>query len=314
MEKEPASFWAEIKKYEDMLAKDPRSYCFAPLSELYRKLGLLDDAVNVAKRGIEIHPDYVGGYMALGRAYFEKGIKEECQAALERVVKATPDNFLAQKLLSQIYIEQGDDVSAEKALQVLVLLNPDEVEGKLMLEALGRTAAKRNESGHIETDEAVTKTEGSDLKFSDFGDGDISEGPDVIEDPSEVKAVEPQTINDTFGSGPLATATLAELYIEQGFFERAEEVYKELLEADPDNSELKRRYDNLQQRVGDDEAVREKATPVEYVDSDDIINDENHMLSQIDGDEFLSKDMPESKAIAILEGWLANIGRRRDVH
>jgi tetratricopeptide (TPR) repeat protein len=314
MEKEPASFWAEVKKYEDLLAKDPRSYCFAPLSELYRKLGLLDDAVNVAKHGIEIHPDYVGGYMALGRAYFEKGLKEECKAALERVVKVTPDNFLAQKLLSQIYIEQGDDVSAEKALQVLVLLNPDEVEGKLMLEALGRAAVKRKEFEYIESDDVLTETERSDLGYSDFGDEDFSEESDIIENLSDVKDAEPQMINAALGKDPLATATLAELYIEQGFFDRAGEVYRELLEADPDNTELKRRYDNLQHRVGDDGVVSENTKPMESTDSDSVINVENHVLSQSDGYEFLSKDMPEGNAIAILEGWLANIGRRRDVH
>ena len=35
MEQEGPSFWSDIKKYEDALDKDPNSYCFAPLSELY---------------------------------------------------------------------------------------------------------------------------------------------------------------------------------------------------------------------------------------------------------------------------------------
>src|SRR5512146_1447483 len=104
MELESSSFWSDIKKYEDTLAKDPQSYCFAPLSELYRKLGLLDDALNVAKRGCELHPDYVGGFMALGRAYYEKGMKAESRAALESVVRGTPENLLAQRILSQLYI------------------------------------------------------------------------------------------------------------------------------------------------------------------------------------------------------------------
>src|SRR5512136_1929568 len=100
MEQESPSFWADIKKYEETLKKDPKSYCFAPLSELYRKLGMVDDAITVAKRGCELHPDYVGGYMALGRGYFEKGMNAEARAALEKVVRVTPDNLLAQRILS----------------------------------------------------------------------------------------------------------------------------------------------------------------------------------------------------------------------
>ena len=106
MTQEMHSFWTDIKKYEDILAKDPNSYCFAQLSELYRKTGLLDDAIHVAKRGIEVHPDYVGGHLALGRAYFDKGQKSDSRAVLELVARMTPENYTAQKLLSQIYQEQ----------------------------------------------------------------------------------------------------------------------------------------------------------------------------------------------------------------
>src|SRR5512136_692339 len=112
MEQEGPSFWAEIKKYEDTLERDPNSYCFAPLSELYRKLGMVDDAIIVAKRGCDIHPEYVGGYMALGRAYLEKGMHPESREALEKVIRVTPDNLLAQRLLSKIYMDTGEAAAA----------------------------------------------------------------------------------------------------------------------------------------------------------------------------------------------------------
>lgn len=152
MAHEVHSFWAEIKKYEDTLAKDPNSYCFAQLSELYRKIGLLDDAIYVANRGIEAHPDYVGGHLALGRAYFEKGQKAESRAVLELVVRMTPENHVAQKLLSKIYLEQGDVVLAGKSLEAVLALNPDDVECRLSLDALDR-GDERNQSAGIVDDE-----------------------------------------------------------------------------------------------------------------------------------------------------------------
>ena len=128
MEQEGPSFWADIKKFEDTLEKDPNSHCFAPLSELYRKVGMVDDAINIAKRGCELHPEYVGGYMALGRAFFEKGMNAECRQALEKVVRVTPDNLLAQKILGQIYIDAGDVAAAEKSLKTILAQNPDDTE------------------------------------------------------------------------------------------------------------------------------------------------------------------------------------------
>ncbi|MDD2337157.1 MAG: tetratricopeptide repeat protein, partial [Geobacteraceae bacterium] len=147
MEKESTSFWADIKKYEDILAKDSRSYCFAPLSELYRKLGLLDDAVSVAKKGIETHPEYIGGFMVLGRALFEKGNRDDAKASLEKVVLATPENLIAQRILSQIYQEEGNLLDAERALRLLVTFNPEDTESSIALEVLQRSMqATRDEA------------------------------------------------------------------------------------------------------------------------------------------------------------------------
>src|SRR5690242_20565897 len=96
------SFWTEIQRYENMLAADPRSYCFVPLSELYRKLNLLDDAVSVAVKGCSMHPDYPGGFFALGAAYNAKGEKAEARKALEQAVALKPELTEALKLLGEL--------------------------------------------------------------------------------------------------------------------------------------------------------------------------------------------------------------------
>ena len=311
MEIESASFWAEIKKYEDMLAKDPRSYCFAPLAELYRKLGLLDDAVQVAKRGIEAHPEYVGGYMALGRTLFEMGLKDESKAALERVVKVTPDNFLAQKLLSQIYIEQGDDVSAEKALQVLVLLNPDDVEGKLMLESLGRAAAKRAEEEQKTVVEEDFSFENADLYNTCHSEDECSEYSDFDELQFDENLLEQRMYS---GKDPLVTVTVAELYVKQGVLDRAIEVYTELLQADPGNDELKNRIFDLQLRLEDNETLPENVESVNPAVSTEIPAEVDDTFSPCDETQHILEEMTENSVVVIMEGWLENIRRGRNVH
>ena len=91
------------------------------------------------KKGIEIHPEYIGGFMVLGRALFEQGNRDEARASLEKVALATPENLIAQKILSQIYQEEGNLVAAERALQHLVTFNPEDTESALSLEALQRS-------------------------------------------------------------------------------------------------------------------------------------------------------------------------------
>ena len=275
MERDATSFRAEIKKYEDTLAREPGSYCFAPLAELYRKLGRLDDAVTVARRGCELHPGYVGGFMALGRAYLEKGMKEEGRVALEKVIAITPDNLLARKLLSRIYVEQGDLAAADGALRLILAQNPDDPESRALLDSLKGTLPPQPRA------ETVTAGEyggGDEEFFAEFGietadspaageigledaelieeltDEEFPEEDDFIVSPAiiDVPAGHEEFIGE--GKNPLSTVTLAELYVSQGFLKRALTIYRELLDADPDNADLKRRLYDLKTAIDEDAA------------------------------------------------------------
>lgn len=254
MAQEVHSFWTDIKKYEDILAKDPNSFCFAQLSELYRRIGLLDDAIYVANRGIEIHPDYVGGHLALGRAYFDKGQQADSREVLERVVRATPENYTAQKLLSQIYLASNAIAPALKTLRIVLELNPDDVESRLSLEALARVNEKASPSvSGPEDEEDLEEAEivDDELDFQEyqgFEPGVVASGhgePDVLiqtlpdqADLSGPDSGDPDALVVSGSGGPdspetgvrdpLTTATLAEIYLAQGFFDQALKIYREL--------------------------------------------------------------------------------------
>lgn len=324
MGQETESFWADIKRYEDTLAKDPGSYCFAPLSELYRKVGLLDDAINVAKKGIELHSEYVGGYMALGRACFEKELKEESRGALEKVIRATPDNLMAQKLLSQLYIDAGETELARKALETILSLNPDDLESKVALEAFSRAAERV-----YQPDEGIFPDEaegiaGISVPFAndvDLDDESLLEEAEIIEDlydevfdeegvawdTADVAAGDVATYEKTAGAAdldPLSTVTIAELYISQGFLKKALKIYRDLLDAEPENDELKQRLLELKLRIDEDEAkARENALEPAMAISEST-------MSEIDNsslDEHTARE-----PVAVLEAWLENIGRIRE--
>lgn len=325
MEQEPASFWTEIKKYEDTLAKDPNSYCFAPLAELYRKSGLLDDAITVAQRGVELHPDYVGGHMALGRAYFEKGMKAESRAALEKVVAANPDNLLAQKLLGQLYSDAGEAAAAERAFLKVLSLNPEDLESRIALESLQRTQAPVAEpepGGGV----FAEPEEGEPAGFA-FAEPEVIEEAELLEELPEAEKLpelEEEDVYERFAfqeegedflppqKGPISTLTLAELYIAQGFLKRAMSVYRDLLEADPDNADLKGRIFELKRRIDEDniKARRDALENIAVPEPRDMGKPSAEPAGQA---ESLPAAVPVASPLAILEAWLENIRRRRHV-
>lgn len=336
MEKESTSFWADIKKYEDTLARDPKSYCFAPLSELYRKLGLLDDAIGTAQRGAEVHPEYIGGYMALGRAYFEKGMRQEAKESLEKVAKATPENLLAQKLLSQIFQEEGDLQAAERALRILISFNPEDTESRLVLEALQRSGVALADGNMSPADAADVQKEGITAGPPDEsseiapgmpdGSGILSfselPGDDEAEDQSFTfeeweEAAESEDVEDDSGTAPISTVTLAEIYEAQGYYGRALEVYRDILLHDPDNQDLRERHDALRSRI-----EREEASPLSVPDQGQAENLPEARPLEMPSDRDLSLGgfgegavrgiSYEEEVVETLEKWLDCIRRERE--
>jgi cytochrome c-type biogenesis protein CcmH/NrfG len=326
MEPETTSFWTDIKKYEETLAKDPQSYCFAPLAELYRKLGLLDDAVNVATRGCEIHPEYVGGHMALARAHFDKGLKGEAKAAFEKVVRATPENLLAQKLLSQIYIEEGNTVAAINALRMMLSLNPGDTESQTMLDSLSRIAETAAEQLDEPPETLALAGDAEDMTTvmsEPLPDETLLEEVEVIEELAEEDFVEeefpcPEVTPASSAPGPLdmeefpdevkgslATATLADLYISQGFPKRAIAIYRELLKTDPENRELKQRLIDLKLDIDRDEANAWdqviSSVPENISEASSVADIPDSMTGRANATD------TREQALDTLDRWLANI-------
>jgi len=326
MDKESTSFWADIKKYEDILAKDPSSYCFAPLSELYRKLGLLDDAVAIAKQGIEAHPLYIGGFMALGRALYEKGARDEAKVALEKVVLATPENLLAQRILSHIYQDEGNLIAAERALQLLVTFNPEDTESSLALEVLRRSMSGSTDSDPLpvlvgdETEELSdlsSQAEQEPLSVSEASDySPVLENVQPQDTPVEESFSFDETPEEPTGILPLATVTLAELYEGQGFLEKARDIYRDLLQKDPESQMLQERVSALTMQL---DGAPDQSEPL-IIDelSENIASDLN--LGSSDGGlsgngvEFLCGigQSAEEQTLDVLGQWLDAIRRHKE--
>jgi tetratricopeptide (TPR) repeat protein len=113
-----------LRKYQE----DPRSRVFAPLAEAYRKAGLLEEAIEICRDGLRIHPHFIGGRVALARALFDKGQYAETVKELEPVVLDAPDNLVAQKLLAESYLILGRMADALSAYKMLLFFMPQDTE------------------------------------------------------------------------------------------------------------------------------------------------------------------------------------------
>ena len=319
MQSSTESFWSEIKMYEERLKNDPASYCFAPLAEVYLRAGLLDDALSVSRAGVTRHPGYVAGQMALARVCHQKGLVDECRRALETVATAVPDHAEAQRLLARLYKESGNDQAALQALQTLLDFHPDDMSGRIELDSLQQKISALSEDDDLEL---IELTE-ADI-FEDPEElGDLVERikPPVrsVEDPwSGVDAVTPEvtpasaaleavwsvpeqqlaaTVEPAVEQDPLTTPTLAELYVSQGFSDKAIEIYRRIVSADPLNQEAASRLAELEQPEPLVDAAQAAVVAAD--------------LSPASVNLPAEGVADQQAVVTVLEGWLENIRRLR---
>ena len=112
------------------LSRDPRSRVFAPLSEAYRKMGLLDEAKRICRFGTEAHPDFAGGHVAFAKVLLDLKAPAEALPHLEKASKLSPDNLLAHNLLGETLILLRRPKEALKAFKMVLFLDPENSRAK----------------------------------------------------------------------------------------------------------------------------------------------------------------------------------------
>ena len=86
---------------------DPSSIAFAQLAEEYRRAGQAQDAVDVCRAGLAIHPAYLSARVTLGRSLLDLQHLEDAQQELELVLKSAPENLAAIRGLAEIHHRRG---------------------------------------------------------------------------------------------------------------------------------------------------------------------------------------------------------------
>jgi tetratricopeptide (TPR) repeat protein len=113
-----------VERYQLLLEHDPKSKVFAPLAEAYRKMGLLKEALQICTQGVQYHPDFSGGRVALARVLIDGGDIATAIEQLRKAVDLAPENVLAQMVLGDCYMRMKNPKEALKAYKMVLFLNP----------------------------------------------------------------------------------------------------------------------------------------------------------------------------------------------
>ncbi len=123
-------------KYKKQYERNPRSTIFAPLAEMYRKLGMIDKALEVLHEGIRHNPSYVMGYLTLASCYFDRSQFPMAYATLRPLVDSNKDNLRLLKLFARTCFELAHNEEALEAYKYLLFLNPRDNEVALKVREL----------------------------------------------------------------------------------------------------------------------------------------------------------------------------------
>ena len=155
-----------FEKYQAEYKKDPKSKVFAPLANTYRKMGLLNQALQIAKDGLIFHKMFASGKIVLGQIYLDMGNLEKALTELSAAVEIQPENILGQKLLASCFLKTKQTKRALNAYKMVLFLRPTDKDALHRIKKL----------------ESLTAEEFSDesFRFKSLKTKDPNEEPDQL--------------------------------------------------------------------------------------------------------------------------------------
>jgi tetratricopeptide (TPR) repeat protein len=270
--------------------QSPHSRVFAALADAYRKADMVDEAIEVCRQGLIEHPHYSSAHLVLARCYQQKKMVALAREEFEAVVRLDPANQIALRAVAEIALAEGDLASARRAYQGLLDLDPlngqvrKTFEWLTSVSELPRTKAPEfpepGANAHparAVPDQAPGATPESDSELV-AASREIETAPvigaemaaltgEVLLSASPGEEVPPPAPGPPIPAPTdleHASVTLAELYVRQGFLERALAIYEKLSDLHPDDAGVRARLEDLRSLV-DFSALPQEAPPDEGV-------------------------------------------------
>lgn len=293
MSENSSALLGKIAAYTEILAKDSHSTVFVALSEAYRKIGMLDDALEIALKGTVNMPGFCPGFTALGRVFSQQGELTRAAEAFERAIELEDSNLLALKGLAKVRHRQGFPEQASIHLARLLELNPADGNARVLLESL-RTELPADSAavGHADVNESQSESR------SDNAEDETS-------------------LSDSGEPQPIPTETVADLYRKQGLLKEAAAIYRDILRIDPQRDSVRHKLVEIKQLMEKAQTAAGLSVHADGSDVDDQVAVAPALQNKAD-DITVAATLATTGSHAIdtdpvstLERWLVSIEKRR---
>ncbi|MEM7481294.1 MAG: tetratricopeptide repeat protein [Acidobacteriota bacterium] len=235
------------------------------LADEYRREGRTEEAMEVLREGLAVHPNHLSAQVALGRTLLDLEQPQEASEAFEAILERDPTHLVANKLLVESRLRCGDADGATERLAQYRQLNggdPEIPDLERRIET-ARSDATLSASS-FDQEPFPDLFSGRDRSAYDAAlgrDGLFAVPPSVAEPPQTVFEASPvaappampdsHEVSDSdaeaepadrtpdeasAGAGePEPTATLGQLFLEQGHRREATTIFERVLERDPES-------------------------------------------------------------------------------
>lgn len=97
---------------KEKLEAVPNSLIFVSLASMYLDNGMVDEAIDLCKAGLNIEPENEEAHLILSKAEIEKGEKENAKKRLIELLERNPENTTAKEVLKKLETEISEQTSA----------------------------------------------------------------------------------------------------------------------------------------------------------------------------------------------------------
>lgn len=206
------------------------SLAFARRAESLLRSRAFDEAAAVLAEGTKKHPAYLTGFLLLGRAHKEGQRHAEASTALEKALQIDPRCPAALSLLAEISETLGDGAQAVLHLGLLAAQEPWDEKYQATYRRSRALAAPIPKASKPEPAESKIRAP-------------VAAMPVWEEDDLEAEEEEAE------GAPNVATITLAEIYFQQGLKEQALQIYRQILDYQPENQSVMKRIGEIEASV-----------------------------------------------------------------
>jgi tetratricopeptide (TPR) repeat protein len=233
---------------------DPQGRAFVPLADAHRRLGDLGKALAVLEEGLGTHPDFASAHMVAGWVHRSRKSTDDAMRSFERVLALDAENMLAKAAIAELIDDQRaqsyrDKMAAKESAEAGAEVTA-EAEGRVVpISSLAPGAPDEDSRPVVSIASLAPGTPVEDARsvvsiasLAPDDDGlPVVPIPTLAPDEGDYGSEEPAV-----AGGEIYTQTLAELYAGQGATDKAIEVYRKLIEYDPDNEALTTRLTELE--------------------------------------------------------------------